>query len=127
MALIGPISVTTAAGGGGTGESTIMVAGHVQKVICIQGTLDNSFTALFQAVEQSGLATEDIIQSAALSADTVLYPRVKTHEPAASADIEYASGYPVYDKAYVEGKIKVTVVSGGATKTGTFYVYYTPA
>jgi hypothetical protein len=50
-------------------------------------------------------------------------PRLPTHDTVGVASLYAGAGEPVEDCIPVQGRVKIVVASGGATKSGTFYVY----
>ena len=54
--------------------------------------------------------------------DTLYLPRAKAQDGLGS-DLTYDGSHLVNDRVPVQGRVKVVVASGGATKTGNVYVY----
>lgn len=55
-------------------------------------------------------------------ADTLYLPRSIAQGPD-GADLTYDGTHKVYEAVPVQGRVKVVVASGGATKTGNVYLY----
>lgn len=109
------VSITTSAGGAGTGYS-VPVAGRVLEVL-YDGGFDAGadITVTTKDGLQSVLAVTGVAAAAASWA-----PRRATHSTAGAAALYAAGGTAVLDHIYAaEDELKVVIASGGNTKTGT--------
>ena len=112
------ILVTTDGLGAGTGYSEV-VSGEIATVRYVKTDFDNGST-ITVSLETTG---ETVWSEAAVNASATRAPRQATHSIAGAAALYAGSGAAVNDRIIaVKERIKVVVASGGATKTGTFYV-----
>jgi hypothetical protein len=112
------ITVTTNGSGDGIGYSDV-VSGEISTVRCVKTDFDNGST-ITVTLETTG---EAVWSESAVNASASRAPRQPTHSTAGAAALYAGSGAAVNDRIVaVKERIKVVVASGGATKTGTFYV-----
>lgn len=76
---------------------------------------DGSTFTITQEDTGEGIWTESNV-----NASTARAPRQATHTILGAAALYAAAGVAVLDKIAVNGRIKIVIASGGATKTGTF-------
>lgn len=100
----------------GSGDCTAYsppVAGLIVGYYYDRGTLDNSTTDIAVTEEDT---TAALLTLTNVTASARYLPRVATHDSTGTAT-------GALDAAPVVGRIKVVVASGGASATGTLYVY----
>ncbi len=106
------ITLTTDGSGDCTAYSS-PVAGLIVGYYYDRGTLDNATTDITVTEEDT---TAALLTLTNVTASARYLPRVAVHDSTG-----VATG--ALDAAPVVGRIKVVVASGGASKTGTLYVY----
>ena len=112
------IAVASAADGTGTSYSEV-VEGFVEMVKVTLGTLDTGAADLTITDEETGAA---IVTMTNITDGMTVHPRAATHDVAGAAALYAAGGAAVNDKIPVNGRIKVVVAQGGATKAGSIKV-----
>lgn len=115
------VSITTAAGGAGTGYSS-RLSGRIHSIRYVPhgstpyaATVDITITG-----ETTGTP---ILSLTDVSAAFTYRPRAATHDVAGAASLYAAGGEPVEDKiALAQERVKIVLAQGGDAKIGTFYV-----
>lgn len=112
------IAVTTNGSGAAT-EYSGVVSGWLSAIRYVKTDFDDGSTITITA-EATG---ETLWTEAAVNASATRAPRQATHSTAGAAALYAAGGTAVNDRILlVADRVKVTIASGGATKTGTFHV-----
>ena len=113
-----PVTVTTASDGSATTYSA-QVNGLLDRIRYAKTDFadGSTFTITLEDTGES-LWTESSVNASATRA-----PRQATHLNTSGAAALYAAaGTAVLDRIAVNGRVKIVIASGGATKTGTFYI-----
>lgn len=111
------VSVTTAADGSATAYTGV-VTGRVESIRYVKTDFDNGSTMTVT----SNRTGASIWTESDVDASATRYPRAGTHDTSGNAET-YDGTEAVNDKiAVANDRIKIVLSSGGATKTGTFYV-----
>ena len=105
------LEVTTDSGGDGTATTPEAVLGLVYSIEWIDGTFDDGVDAVFDITENGSGVDKTILTLADADDDEEYFVRAAEHDNAGSALSTYA--YPV-----ANGKVKLTVSSGGDVKVG---------
>jgi len=113
------ISVTTNAGGAGTGVTENSVFGWLYAITIIDGNFDDGvdWTFSVEAPNDAGLARNIKVVSNS-NDDKTFYPRTLEHLDTDGAVLT-THCHPVID-----GVVKLTIAQGGNTKTGGAVIYY---
>ncbi len=115
------LSITTNGSGAATVNSTLAVLGKLYAIEYRPGTIDTGATV---TVTCEGYASKPLLTKAtAGTSDSWYYPRDLVHGVADGAALTGTAGG---DRALpiLNGKPRVVIASGGATKTGVLVVYY---
>lgn len=112
------VTIETDADGDGIGYTPV-VDGRVLSIQYVKDDYDNGVT-----VDVVGEETGQVIwDQDAVNASAQVAPRQPTHDKLGAASLYAAGGEPVEDYYYVANeRIKVTIGSGGNTKSGKFHV-----
>lgn len=109
------LSVTTDGSGDGTATATKSVAAWLEKIDFIDGDLADAHTAVLSVTSKPfGCVDETIWSTTAgdTNSDVSRPPRVQC------VDASNDSIAGQYERPFITGKLKLTIASGGATKTG---------
>ena len=105
------LEVTTDVSGDGTATTPEAVNGLVYSIEWIDGTFDDGVDAVFEITENGSGVDKTILTLTDANDDEEYFVREAEHDNAGSALATYA--YPV-----ANGKVKLTVSSGGNAATG---------
>ena len=113
------LEVTTDSGGDGTAESPNAVFGLLYSVEWIDGDLVDGVDAVLVVTDNAAGADKTILTLTDANDDKEYFARELEHNNAGGDLATYT--YPV-----LSGKLKLTVASGGDTKTGGMIVNFIP-
>lgn len=112
------VTVTTAADGSATAYSDVLT-GKLSQIRYVKTDFANGSTFTITA-EATG---ETLWSESNVDASATRAPRQATHSTAGAAALYAGGGTAVNDKiALANDRIKIVIASGGATKTGTFFI-----
>ena len=119
------LDVTTDGSGDGSATAERSVLGLLYAVQWIDGDLaDNNTSVLSVTNTDSGVdQTLNTLAAGEGDNDIWYYPRAGVHDLSAVA-LTYDATRTVNEMPVINGKLKLVVASGGATKTGGCIVYY---
>jgi hypothetical protein len=113
------VDVTTDGAGAATVYSE-SVSGLLSHIVYVKGTIGS--TPTFTVTNET--TGESLWTEANVSASAVRAPRMPTHNQSGVAALYAAGGTAVNDMiGLANDRVKIVVSGGGATATGTFYVY----
>lgn len=113
-----PVTVTTAADGTATAYSPVIQYGLLSQIRYVKTDYGDGSTFTITC-EATG---ETLWSEAAVNASATRAPRQATHTNLGAASLYAAAGQAVLDKiAIANDRIKISIVDGGATKTGVFH------
>lgn len=116
------IPATTNASGAAAVTDTRWVVGKLYAIAYFPGTLDTGATV---TVTCEGRGTKPLLTKASAgTSNTWYYPRDLVHAVADGAALTGTAGGD-RDMPILDGKIKLTIASGGNTLTGAIVAYYT--
>jgi len=114
------VTVTTDAGGDGTGYTATPVYGLVHAVRYVKDTYADGIDVTITG-DLSGIA---VLAVTNMNATATYLPRFATVDNVAAASLYAAAGEPVEDRIPVAmERIRVVVAQGGNTTTGTFHIF----
>ena len=112
------VSVTTDGSGAATDYSEVL-SGRLSQIRYVKTDFANGSTFLITA-EATG---ETLWSESNVDASATRAPRQATHTVLGAAALYAGSGVAVLDHIVLAAdRVKIVVSSGGATKTGTFYI-----
>jgi len=113
------VSVTTSGAGAATTYTGGLINGHVDAIRYVKTDFADGSTITITG-ENTGIA---ILAETGINASATRYPRAATQDIIGVASCYAAGAEPVECKvAIADERIKIVVASGGATKTGVFYI-----
>ena len=110
---------TTAADGSATINSSVAILGYLEAVDWIDGSFSDGVDAVLSTTLTSSATDHTLLTLTNADNDAVYYPRRVVDTTAGAA----ATG--VYGRFLIDGYLKLSVTSGGDTKTGGCVVYWT--
>jgi hypothetical protein len=114
------VTVTTNAGGDGTGYTDNPVHGLVHAVRYVKNNYTDGIDVTITG-ELSGIA---VLAVTNMNATATYQPRSATVDNVAAASLYAVGGEPVEDRVPVAmERIMVVVAQGGASTTGTFHIF----
>lgn len=112
------LTTTTAADGSGTALAVAPASGWLEMVDWIDGDFANGVDAVLSVTGTDSATDHTLLTLTNADNDAIYYPRRVVDTTAGAA----ATG--VYDRFVFSGYLKLTIASGGDTKTGGCVVYY---
>ena len=113
------LTLTTASNGAGTATAETAVFGYLEAVDWIDGSFSDGVDAVLSTTLTSSATDHTLLTLTNADNDAVYYPRRVVDTTAGAA----ATG--VYGRFLIDGYLKLSVTSGGDTKTGGCVVYWT--
>ena len=117
------IQVTTIADGSGNNTATIPAFGLLHAVEWVDGDFADGVDSVLSVTNTDSGVDSTLLTLTDANIDAWYYPRVALHDTAGAA-VTYDGTRPIYGRFVVNGTLKLTVTSGGDTKTGGAVVYY---
>ena len=112
------VTITTAAGGAGTGYTPV-VTGRLISIRYVK----TDYAAGVDFVVTAEATGEILWDEDDVNADATRYPRAATHSTAGVAALYAAGGAAVNDHCVlVRDRVKIVIAAGGDLKVGTFHV-----
>lgn len=116
------VSVTTNGSGAGTGVSTETVLGKLHAIAYYPGTLATGATLTITCTD-GNYAKPLLTKANAGTANVEYYPRDLVNAVSDGSALAGTSGGDRV-QPYLNGRVTVTIASGGATATGKVIIYY---
>lgn len=116
------LEVTTDGAGAGTATATRALTGRLYAVDMIDGTLEDGVDATLSVINSPSGVDRNVLVFANFNSDQTVYPRTLLHGDGDGAALTGTAGGD-RDMPLVNGTLKLTIASGGATKTGGLIAY----
>lgn len=116
------INATTIADGTGSGTHTASVCGYLHAIEWIDGTFDDGVDATISAINPASGVEKTVAVLTNANDDAVYYPRALVHGVADGAALTGTAGGD-RTPPLICGTPKLTIASGGDTKTGGCILY----
>lgn len=113
---------TTSAGGALTVTGTNITLGELVAVEWIDGTLTDGVDAVISVVRDNDASDVTVLTLTNANIDAWYYPQAPVHDNAGTA-VTFDATNEIYTNQVVNGKLKMVISSGGATKVGGCIVY----